>query len=76
MKKGMKKITLLTVTVALLATTGCAPFFHGGGGGGPRFANQQSYLYEGENVHQVINEMMSQHKTNQQKETQLVSSLN
>lgn len=53
------------------------PFFHGGGGD-PRFANQQSYLYEGknENVYQVINEMMSQQESNQGKEMQLVSSLN
>ncbi|WP_025563039.1 hypothetical protein [Psychromonas sp. SP041] len=80
MQKGMKKATLLMATVVLLATTGCAPFFHDGpgGGGGPRFAEQQSYLYEGKNedVHQVINEMISQHKANQEKEIQLVTSLN
>ena len=78
MKKGMKKVTLLMATAVLLVTTGCAPFFHGGPGGGPRFAEQQSHLYEGKNedVHQVISEMMSQHKVNQEKETQLVTSIN
>ena len=81
MQKGMKKLTLLMTTIVLLVTTGCAPFFHGGRHGGhnvPKFAEQQSYLYEGKNedVHQVINEMISQHKVNQEKETQLVTSLN
>ncbi|MEL0659423.1 hypothetical protein V6255_09765 [Psychromonas arctica] len=74
MQKGMKKATLLMATVVLLATTGCASFFHGGHG--PRFVEQQSYLYEGKDVHQVINDMISQHKANQEKETQLVTSLN
>ena len=81
MKKGMKKVTLLITTIVLLVTTGCAPFFHGGrhgGHNGAKFAEQQSYLYESktEDVHQVINEMISQHKANQEKETQLVTSLN
>lgn len=81
MRKSMKKATLLMATVVLFATTGCAPFFHGGpggGGGGHRFAEQQPLLYEdkGEDVHQVINEMMSQHNVNQEKEIQLVTSLN
>ena len=81
MIKSIKKVTLLMPIVVLFATTGCAPFFHGGpggGGGGHRFAEQQPLFYEnkGEDVHQAINEMMSQHNVNQEKEAQLVTSLN